>query len=407
MARWKITAKAIITPEKVIKKGNVVILNKKIEEITEGEVNTGFSVDLSDAVVTSGLINGHDHLVGNYYPKVGNGPYESWLPWDNDLKSSPVYQERQQIENRDLYQVAGYRNLISGCIFVHDHIPHFVQDPFLPEMPLKVISEYALAHSIGYCALNWGDGIEVEYQKAIREDAPFITHISEGFDEETRQNVKTLDRLGGLGENSVLVHGLAFSDEDRALIKRKGASVVWCADSNIFMFNTTTDIAKLLDSGINTCIGTDSPMSGGLNILSELKFDKDYFQKKYGRELSDKILVKMVTENPAKAFRLKNTGVLKEGYLADFVAFADNGDPYHSVVGAELADVKLVVIDGKPVYGDAKYRDLFEELSVDYQELYVSGVHKLLVGDLLGVLDRINRAVGFKKKLPFLPVEPV
>jgi len=34
----------------------------------------------------------------------------------------------------------------------------------------------------------------------------------------------------------------------------------------------------------------------------------------------------------------------------------------------------------------------------------VAGVEKVIIGDLLGLLKRINRAVGFKKEYPFLPV---
>ena len=215
-------------------------------------------------------------------PRSGNGPYENWLPWDNDLKSAPVYQERQQIENRDLYLLGAYRNLVSGVTTVSDHIPHFVNQPFLDILPVKAIKEFALVHSIASFALTWGDGVDVEYQKAVENDIPFITHIAEGFDEETKNDLKVLDKKGGLGDHSVLVHGIAFSDADIDLIKKRDASVVWCADSNVFMFNKTANVKYMLDKGVNLCIGTDSPMSGGVNLLYEMKFDKSYYKRMYG-----------------------------------------------------------------------------------------------------------------------------
>ncbi len=114
----------------------------------------------------------------------------------------------------------------------------------------------------------------------------------------------------------------------------------------------------------------------------------------------------MITTNPAKAFRLKNLGQIKPGYIADFVVFADNKeDPYDSIVSAELKDVLLVVIDGKPVYGDKKYREIFEKLKIKYQNAIIDGSQKVVTGDLKGLTERINRAVGFRKKFPFLPVE--
>ena len=230
MSRWSIAGTTILTPEEIIEGANIIVQDSIIERITETNTNNTIRIDMQDTIITPGLINGHDHLLGTYYPKVGNGPYENWLPWDNDLKSSPIYAERQQIDNSDLYLLGSYRNLIAGTTSVSDHIPHFVNQPFIDMLPVKVIKEYALAHSIASFALAWGDGVEEEYRRANTKGIPFITHISEGFDSETIQDVKILDQKGGLGEYSVLVHGLAFSEEDIKLIKKRDASVVWCAD---------------------------------------------------------------------------------------------------------------------------------------------------------------------------------
>ncbi len=406
MSKWGISGVTIVTPDEQIEDANLVVQGNKIDKISNGELQIPHSIDIEGGVLTPGLINSHDHLLGTYFPKVGNGPYENWLPWDNDLKSSLVYAERQQIENRDLYLLGGYRSLISGATSVSDHIPHFVQEPYVDMLPVRVIKEYALAHSIASFALLWGEGIRDEYQKALKDDIPFITHIAEGFDPETKQDIQTLDREGGLGDHSVLVHGLAFSDDDIKLIKKRGASVVWCADSNMFMFSKTANVKKLLQTGVNLCIGTDSPMSGGENLLHEMRYDRALFKRQYKEELPDELIVKMVTTNAAKAFYLESLGRIKKGYTADFVVFNNNAaSPYSSVVSARLKDVKLVVIDGKPAYGDSEYSGLFDSLKIDYQEVIVDDVEKIVIGDLNGLLKRINRAVGFEKKFPFLPVE--
>ena len=69
------------------------------------------------------------------------------------------------------------------------------------------------------------------------------------------------------------------------------------------------------------------------------------------------------------------------------------------------SDVMLVVIDGKPAYGNAEYSWLFDSLKVKYQRVVIDGSEKVIRGDLIGLMKRISRAVGFKKELPFLPVE--
>ncbi len=406
MKKWGINKITILTPDEVLREGGVAVSGDRIQQVSTHEIKAPFSLDMEEAILLPGLINAHDHLLGTYYPKVGNGPYENWLPWDNDLKSSPVYEERQQIENRDLYLLGAYRNLVSGVTTVSDHIPHFVNDPYIDILPVKAIRDYALAHSITSFALAWGDGIEVEYKKALKEDIPFVTHIAEGFDGETVMDVRVLDKRGGLGDHSVLVHGLAFSDEDIKLIKERGASVVWCADSNMFMYDRTANIKQLLKTGVNVCIGTDSPMSGGLNLLYEMKFNKALYYNLYGEELPDETIVRMVTTNPARAFRLKKTGVIKSGNVADFIVINKKDDsPYTSLLKTELKDVMLVVMDGKPAYGDARFRSLFDELRVPCQKIVLAGKEKVVVGDLAGLLKRISRAVGFKKEFPFLPVE--
>ncbi|MCU0846570.1 MAG: amidohydrolase family protein [Spirochaetes bacterium] len=405
MKKWSITGVSVLTPEKSIGRASVVINGERIEGVVKGKSSQPVSVSLENTVLLPGLINGHDHLLGTYYPKIGNGPYENWLPWDNDLKSAPLYQERQQIENRDLYILGAYRNLVSGVATVSDHIPHFVAEPYYDLLPMKAIRNYSLAHSITSFALKWGEEIDKEYKKALDGDMPFVTHCSEGFDEETARDVITLDRKGGLGDHSVLVHGLAFSESDMKLIKQRGASVVWCADSNMYMYNETADVKMLLDMGINVCIGTDSPASGGLNLLYELKYDKALYEEIYGEELPDSTIVKMVTVNPAKAFRLKKAGQIAEGYRADLIAVTDRGgSPYSSVVNAEMKDIRLVVIDGRPVYADAEYSFVFDSLKVDYQRIRLGGTDKVIIGDPVGLLRRISRAVGFKKEFPFLPV---
>ncbi len=406
MSKWSISGGTILTPETVIKKSTIQINGGRIGKINAAGATTQINLEAEGGVISPGLINSHDHLLGTYYPKVGNGPYLNWLPWDNDLKSSPVYEERERIENGDLYLLGGYRNLISGVTLVSDLIPHFVGDPFYDILPTKAIKKFALAHSVNSFALNWGEGIGAEYQKALREDIPFVTHIAEGYDEETAQDLKTIERLGALGDHSVFVHCLAFTEKDLDLVKKSGASCVWCGNSNMFMYNKTLDPKIYMKRGINLCIGTDSPMTGGENLLYEMKYDKVLFERMYREELEDEDIIKMVTINPARAFRQKKMGRIDEGYVADMVIWKDRGGPpAKSIVQAGLKDVMLVVIDGNPVYGNSSYKSVFEELGVAYQEIRIDGSDKIIIGDPIGLLRRISRAVGFKKEFPFLPVE--
>ena len=114
----------------------------------------------------------------------------------------------------------------------------------------------------------------------------------------------------------------------------------------------------------------------------------------------------MITENPVKAFKLWDNGKVKKNYRADLVVFRDtHGKNPSSVVNAGLKDVRLVVIDGNPAYADAEFDFLFNKLKINYEKIIVEGTPKIIIGNPIGLLKRISRAVGFKKTYPFLPVE--
>jgi len=405
--KYAITGGTIVTPEEILKDSAVVIENDRIKKVGVIDKDIDFVVNLKkDFLIFPGLINAHDHMLGTYYPRVGSGPYISWLPWDDDLKSHPLYKERNKIESVDLYLLCAYRNMISGVTTVSDHIPHTVNKDFIDKMPVRVIKDYSLEHECSSADLRWGRGITLEHSEAVKSGIPFITHIEEGFDEESTLGIDILNELNVLDEYTVLIHGIAFSKEDIKLISEKKANVVWCPASNYFMFKTTTDIKELLQKRVNVSLGTDSSMSGSLNLLEEMKFASSLYKKLYGERLDDKTLVNMVTINPAKAFRLKGLGRIEEGYLADLLIINEgNPDrPYESLVKATIDNVEMVLSNGIPIYGYENHRDYFNCFRKDYQKLNINERERIIIGKPVELYRRIWDNVGFKKILPFFPV---
>lgn len=406
---WEIINGTLATPKEIINNGSITISEGRFAKIGKKESNSSkIQIDLNGLLVFPGFINGHDHLLGTYMPRVGDRkPYLNWLAWDNDLKSAPVYAERQQIESADLYEMGGYRHLLCGVTSVQDHIPHFVRDLFAKNVPIRLIDQYTLAHSITSFALKWGDSVEKEHETAVENNIPFVTHCSEGYDVETINSVSVLNEQGALSKNTVLIHGIAFSDSDIELLAKNKCNVVWCPASNIYMFDQTAPVKKLLEKGVNVCLGTDSPMSGSINLFEEIYIAKKFYERAYGEKLENSALADMLTTNPSRAFSLDNLGALQEGNLADFVIINGNAaEPYRALTEMNYEDIMLVVIDGKPKYGDENFIPLFEALNIKFQKIKVDGFKKILDGDILGLLSRIRKSVGFHKTLEFLPVEP-
>lgn len=407
---WDLINTTLVTPDQINQDSGLTIRNGLIEKIFRRHSSTpGVTVvDLSGMIVLPGLIDCHDHLLGTYLPRVGDRkPYLNWLIWDNDLKASPIYAERQQIESQELYLLGGFRHLLCGITTVQDHIPHFVQDMFKAKVPIKIVDKYAVAHSATSFGLPWGDSIEKEIALALDKDIPFIVHCSEGYDKETIDSVSYLNKKNAITDHTVLIHGIAFSDSDIKLIAEKKSHVVWCPVSNLYMFEDTAPIKKLIDASVNVTLGTDSPMSGSINIFEEIDIAKNYYNQQYSEKLDDKLILEMLTTNAAKAMFLPDRGRLKEGCKADLLVInGDQSDPYGSFTSMNYGNIMLVVIDGRPLYAHEAFSGLFDALEVDYQNIIVDGHPRIIHGDVLGLIDRVRKSVGFKKELAFLPVEP-
>ncbi len=408
--KWELTNACVVTPKKIVYPGNVEIENDIIKSVSSAPPRSSMNlqVNLQGLLVFPGLINSHDHLLGTYFPRVGDRkPYLNWLMWDNDLKSSPIYAERQQVESIDLYTMGGFRHLITGVTSVQDHMPHFVRELFKENVPIRLIDRYAVAHSVGSFALPWGEGIEEESRIAVENNIPFIVHCSEGFDEETRRSVEALEQKNALNDHTVLIHGIAFSDQDIAILRKNRVNVVWCPVSNLYMFGATTQIKKLLDQGINVVLGTDSPMSGSVNIFEEIFVAKSYYKNTYSEDISDRLLLEMVTTKAAQTMCLPDRGSIEVGKMADLlVVNGSKSNPYGSFTQMGFEDIMLVMIGGRPVYADGIFIDLFETLDIPYHKVKIASCKKIIEGDILGFLERIRESLSFHKEFPFLPVEP-
>lgn len=404
------TCDVIVTPQRIDRKKQLSVSKGIITSASDKQAPV---IDLgSNSVLYPALLNIHDHMRGNYLPRVGPRPgtfYLNWLPWDNDLKASDAFAEREHLSEENKYFLSSYKNLFSGVVTVNDHFPHRLNEKFLPRLPVRAIQEYTIEHECSSFDLKWGDGIEAEHRRALEKNWPFITHLEEGFDPESQDGVGILERHKALDEHCVLIHCIGFTDEDILKVAKAGASISWCPASNMLMFNTTCKIRKLLHAGVNVGIGTDSTHTGSENLLAEMKYARKVYQSLYGEDLDAKTIVEMVTVNPAKAFRMYDrTGSIEEGKWADLLVMRKReDDPYENLASGSMEDIQLLVREGVPIYGEERFMDLLDgSLPVGYSMLKVDGRSMFVKGDPAGLYREVRHKVGFKKLLDYLPFEP-
>jgi cytosine/adenosine deaminase-related metal-dependent hydrolase len=278
------------------------------------------TLDLRGHLLLPGLINAHDHLEFNLFPRLGRRIYANAGEWAADIhrtNESPVREHLRVPKETRLFW-GGMKNLLSGVTMVAHHNP-YDESVFDGPFPVRVLRRFGWAHSLGF-----SPDIATRYRNTP-PDQPFIVHAGEGTDECARSEVHMLDRRGLLGGRTVLVHGLGFDDAGLNLLAERRASLVWCPSSNLLTYGRT------LRHQAAAALGTDSAISAAGDMIDELQIA----HRQCGAQPEQ--LYGMVTENAAH--------ILRTCAQADFVAVDDHGQtPAEALVNLQP---ELVVVGGR------------------------------------------------------------
>ncbi|MCX7703487.1 MAG: amidohydrolase family protein [Planctomycetota bacterium] len=160
-----------------------------------------------------------------------------------------------------------------------------------------------------------------------------------------------LDDLNLLTERTLLVHCNYPEGNDFALIKKRGATVVYCPRSHSFFRHSPHPLELFLEQDIPVIFGTDSLASTpSLSILDELKF-----VKRERPALPAEKLLSLATRTAARLILGEEFGVIREGAPADLCAIKLPHHPASDNSPLELAlhpesEVNLTVVGGKVVF---------------------------------------------------------
>jgi cytosine/adenosine deaminase-related metal-dependent hydrolase len=365
------------------------------------------------------LINIHDHFRGTWLPKCGNGPYQNVYQWLRDLHAKPSVfapaRERDRIAMPHLYWLGTYKNLFSGVTTAVDHYVRI--DPAIySHLPIRLITEFGREGVVRTyhepeTYPSWGEGIVDEFKKCAGRH-PFIIHVEEGVDEETGTELRRLERLGVLAPNSVLIHGIGFDDNDIEVVAKQHCHMVWCPGTHEFLYGRTGNVPRWLEHGINTTLGTDSSLTGALNLFEEMRTAQRLYGQMFHQSLPLDEMFRMVTCNPARALMLGDTiGRIAPGHSADLLVLERRSGipPLETLVEAEPHDVVLLLHEGHPRYGEEQYAFLFEANSQPSQSssVRVGGKPKRIVGRPVELLHEIWEEIGRRYHPAFLPFDDV
>ena len=132
-------------------------------------------------------------------------------------------------------------------------------------------------------------------------------------------------------------------------------------------------------------------MGGSQNLLDELRFAQAWNAAHWhDARLSSQALVDMVTTHAAQVLALDGQlGTIAVGHLADLAVFAgDPAWPYDAIVAARPTDVRLVMVGGTVLYGDAL---LAQAGPASCEALDVCGVPKFLCTATASSTDKLGQ----------------
>jgi len=202
-----------------------------------------------------------------------------------------------------------------------------------------------------------------------------------------KRPIALLEDLGFTGPDVTIVHAVKCTDEEIQMLARTGTSVCHCPANHMKLAKGVTPVKKMVDAGVNVCLGNDGPTTARQDMFGEMHQEilLQSIAHLDPRQISPSQTIRMATINGAKALGWqKEVGSLEVGKRAD-VILIDTKKPHLRplldiiqtiVYYVEGSDVDTTIIDGKIVMEKRKLLTVDEETllqkSQEAAEAYIS-----------------------------------
>lgn len=152
-------------------------------------------------------------------------------------------------------------------------------------------------------------------EHAYRKKKIFALHASEGRREE-------LEDILDLRPD-FLIHMSNASADDLQICVEEDIPIVVCPRSNA-RFGLKTDIARMIDLGVNVCLGTDNAMLNSLSVLDEMR--AAYLSRFNSRPLTPAEILRLAVDNSRKVLKDKTIIGIEPGAPCEFMVVRAGSD---------------------------------------------------------------------------------
>jgi 5-methylthioadenosine/S-adenosylhomocysteine deaminase len=212
----------------------------------------------------------------------------------------------------------------------------------------------------------------------------YLIHVGEGTDPAALAEFAKLGTVSTTqgclyASQTAITHGTAFTAVEFTQMAAANMKLTWSPASNIALYGATTNIPAALDANVTIALAPDWSMGGSQNLLDEMRFADAWDDAHFGNRLTAKSIVAMTTKNAASAVALTGRiGTIAVGALADLMVVSrSKADPYASILAARPKDVRLTMIGGRVLYGDAALKPA-APIDPGCEDLAICGAPKFL-----------------------------
>lgn len=386
----------VVTPDEVLHDGAVWVVGDKIQEVDHAvHAPRGTPVVETNSIILPGFVDLHNHLTWNLLPR--------WKPGQTfgnryDWQQLPSYAIALNTPHAMLAAPAG-KNL--GCL-----MNLYAEVQAITQGETSVVGSWqdkcvqGLARNLDYCS-GLTDQQDCGHEKLRYEVFPFqvalrdtsdivsqlaagtlnayIIHVAEGkpTDAAAAREFAEIYTQGLLVKGVSLVHGVALNSFAFQKMAQNSVGLIWSPRSNFELYGDTADVASAAKAKVSIALAPDWGPSGSVGMLDELVFATTW---NAGRNVfTSSQLVQMTTSVPALLAGLGDKiGTVKAGHYADLLVLDPvETNPADSITHSTATNVRLVLIDGKPVYGASSImKKLLPHAQLD--PLSVCGTQKLV-----------------------------
>lgn len=365
----------LITPSGIVDDGIILVADGVIRAVGPGiAVPPGTPLIHTDGVIFPGLIDLHNHLVYNVFPRwVPSSPSGDRYDWQamtgyfanlSDPESAMI----DRGDGCDMERYAEIKALLGGATSVVGSYSPTASDPHRNDCDrglarnLDAISGFysqdlnaePLDYEVFPFEISFARAQSIRDALAAGKMKALLIHVSEGKDASAAREFRMLSASGFLRPGVSVIHGVALTASNFAQLAHNGVGLIWSPHSNIALYGVTANVAAAKAAGMTIAIAPDWSPSGSNGMSEELRYAWQWNQQQHEPVFTAPELAAMATSKPAQLAGISDkAGALTAGNVADLVVYPHKGDsPWVALFGADPGSVELVIVGGKPLLGE-------------------------------------------------------